>query len=124
MSKFRTIIFMVVVYVFFIHSFAMYHELSHQAIFKYYGCDSEIFMSPLVYQTIPEPGCVITPEMRELHAWNEIIGYHLTPVFTAGLFFFFVYYVTWKTFQERASSTKEKRRRKPRQKAARMEIAN
>jgi len=60
------------------------HELVHHEIFRYYGCDSTITITPMGGLTTPDdsdPNCVYNENMIRLHAMNEIVTYNLEIIF-------------------------------------------
>ena len=64
------------------------HELAHKAIFQSYGIKSVITMNYLgngYTQPVNLKNGTLTKEevnqMNGYHIWNEIVGYHLQPIF-------------------------------------------
>ena len=59
------------------------HELVHQTIFSYYGCESEIVLfdksKGFNSYTIPDENCVYEDSMILAHSINEIVGYTICP---------------------------------------------
>lgn len=99
----KELIFLVIFSAVVIILFADIHEVTHQTINKYYGCDSNIiwdFLEPQMYQDMLDgkmPAfmhttsyCVQSESQILAHSMNEVVGYNIMLILQI-MFIFMVY---------------------------------